>query len=379
MSKTTRVNPDIVVGAARMDHYLPLLTNQRVGIICNQSSLVGKTLLVDTLVSLGVDVRSLFAVEHGLRGEAADGEVIDNARDAKTGIPIISLYGSNKKPTESMLASIDVLLFDLQDVGARCYTYISTLHYAMDACAMYGKKIIVLDRPNPNGFYVDGPMLDKKFQSFVGVDPLPLVHGMTVGELAQMINGEKWLESGKKCGLSVVPCDNYSHLDLYNLPIKPSPNLPNQAAVYLYPSLVLFEGTVVSIGRGTETPFQLIGHPKHAAGSIEFTPVEIPGMSKNPKHEGDVCRGHDLSSFGGFYFSTARELYLNWLIDMHASLKDQGEFFNASKFDIIAGSSELRKQIEAGMSVQEIRQSWNADLIKFKSARRAYLLYTDFE
>ncbi|MCB0760026.1 MAG: DUF1343 domain-containing protein [Flavobacteriales bacterium] len=374
----TRPNDNIVVGAERLNSYLPQLQNRKVAIVANPTSVVGETHLVDTLLALHVNVVKVFAPEHGFRGDAEAGAHIKSGIDEKTGLPIVSLYGSNKKPTAPQLADVDIIIFDIQDVGARFYTYISTLHYVMEAAAENNKKVIVLDRPNPNGFYVDGPVLQPKYKSFVGMHPIPIVHGMTIGELARMINGEGWLEGGRTCDLSVVACVNYAHLDLYTLPIAPSPNLPNMTAIYLYPSLCLFEGTSVSVGRGTELPFQVIGHPGHKA-KYAFIPQSIAGVSENPKHQGETCYGHDLTEFGNFYFTGKGQLYLEWLIGMNEELGSEALFSRPEFFDKLAGTDRLRKAIIAGKSAEEIRLEWKDDVEKFKKLRRKYLLYSDFE
>jgi uncharacterized protein YbbC (DUF1343 family) len=280
----------LVLGAERIDVYLKELKGKRVGLVVNQTSTIMHTHLVDTLKSLGINIKKVFAPEHGFRGDHSAGAVIKNGIDDKTGLPVVSLYGSTKKPSVEMLADIDIMVFDIQDVGVRFYTYISTMHYVMEACAEQGKKVVVLDRPNPNGFYIDGPVLQEAYKSFIGMHPIPLVHGLTVAELAKMINGEKWLKNGVQCSLVVVPCLNYNHQTLYQLPIKPSPNLPNMNSVYLYPYLGLFEGTNVSIGRGTELPFQVVGRPGFK-GSYSFTPKNIPGIADDPKFEGKLCGG----------------------------------------------------------------------------------------
>lgn len=378
--KRTISNPDIQVGAERMGKYLPLLKDKKIGIICNHTSLVGETHLVDTLLSLGVDVERIFAPEHGFRGDASAGATINDSTDPKTGLPIVSLYGSNKKPKAEMVYDLDFLIFDIQDVGARFYTYISTMHYAMEAAAENDVTFIVLDRPNPNGFYVDGPILDPEFKSFVGMHPIPVVHGLTVGELAVMINGEGWLKDGAEAKLRVVTCRNYKHLDLYELPAAPSPNLPTMESIYLYPSLCLFEGTKVSVGRGTETPFEIIGYPGYGFGSFAFKPQSIPGVSDHPKHEGEQCFGHSLTDVGEFYFTTGRMLNLDWIIGMYETYPDKDNFFTGKNFiDKLAGTSELRKQIIAQNSIEEIRRSWEPELSEYKMMRKRYLLYTDFE
>ncbi|MFZ6051798.1 exo-beta-N-acetylmuramidase NamZ family protein [Halocola ammonii] len=384
-SKAQKVNDleydtTIVVGAERMDAYLPKLLDKRVAVVANQTSLVNQTHLVDTLLSRGVNLVKVFAPEHGFRGNAAAGETVKSGKDSKTGLSVISLYGSNKKPTDEMLGDVDVLIFDIQDVGARFYTYISTMHYVMEAAAENGKRVIVLDRPNPNGFYVDGPVLDEEFQSFVGMHPIPVVHGLTVGELAEMINGENWLKGEIQCKLEVVTCENYEHRDLYRLPVKPSPNLPTMESIYLYPSLCFFEPTKVSIGRGTDLPFQVVGYPENELGSFSFTPKKIPGVVENPKYENQVCSGSNLKEFGSFYFFTSRELYLDWLVGYYQNYPQKDQFFTSeSFFNKLAGNDALKQQIMAGTSVEDIRKSWQEELEKFKLVRKKYLLYPDFE
>jgi len=356
---------------------LPKLEGKRVGVVANQTSAIGATHLVDTLLSLGVLVKKVFSPEHGFRGKADAGEYVSSSKDRKTGLPIVSLYGSNKKPSVQQIQDLDVLIFDIQDVGARFYTYISTLHYIMEVAAENDKEVIVLDRPNPNGFYVDGPILKKGFESFVGMHPIPVVHGLTVGELAKMINGEKWLKNGVSCNLTVVSCLDYSHSDFYKLPIAPSPNLPNMSSIYLYPSLCFFEGTSVSVGRGTELPFQIIGSPFIDSGSYEFVPKSIVGAS-SPKHEGKNCIGYNLSTFGLLYVRNTKGLYLHWLVGMNE--KTNGNYITrASFFDKLAGTDQLRKQIEKGTSIEMIKQSWQKDLNSYKIMRAKYLLYSDFE
>jgi len=336
--------------------------------------------LVDYLLAQKVEVKKVFAPEHGFRGDAGAGEHIADGKDTKTGLPLVSLYGKNEKPSPEMLKDLDVIVFDIQDVGARFYTYISTLHYVMEAAAENKKSVIVLDRPNPNGFYIDGPVLKKEFQSFVGMDAIPVVHGCTVGELAKMMNGEKWLKDGVQCELTVIKCTNYSHADFYELPIKPSPNLPNMSAVYLYPSLCFFEGTVVSVGRGTDYPFQCIGYPGNKTGSYTFTPKDIPGTAMNPPHEGVQCSGHLLHEFGTFYFQNNKGLYLEWLIGLYQASESKATFFSSARFfDKLAGSDQLRLDIEAGKTKEEIIATWQKDLSAYKTMRKKYLLYTDFE
>lgn len=376
------VNPDIVVGAALFERYLPLVEGKRVGLVANHTSLVpsgsGYVHLVDTLIERGIAIKAVFAPEHGFRGDAGNGERFSDGRDPLTGLPVRSLYGKTKKPTPAMLSDIDVLIFDMQDVGARFYTYLSTMHYVLEAAAEEELPVIVLDRPNPNGFYVDGPVLDPKYSSFVGMHPIPVVHGMTLGELAKMIIGEGWLKNGVRPKLTVITCENYHKEDLYNLPVAPSPNLPTMESVYLYPSLCFFEPTAVSVGRGTDHPFELYGYPGMKFGSFTFTPESRPGKSLNPKHEGKRCTGQLLSEFGSFYFHANKRLYLQWLIAMYAEYPEQESFFTSpSFFDKLAGSSMLREQLQSGATEKEIRASWRADLEAFKQLRSQYTLYPE--
>ncbi|UTW64691.1 DUF1343 domain-containing protein [bacterium SCSIO 12741] len=367
----------VVVGAEQFTQYSDLLEEARVAVVANHSSYVGEVHLVDFLLEQEVELVKVFSPEHGFRGTADAGEMVKNKKDPTTGVRIVSLYGSQKKPTFDHLADVDVVIFDIQDVGVRYYTYISTMHYVMQACAEMDKAFIVLDRPNPNGFYVDGPVLQEKFSSFVGIHPIPLVHGLTVGELAQMINGEGWLGEDLKCDLTVIPCINYDHNDYYKLPIKPSPNLPNMASIYLYPSLGLFEGTVVSVGRGTEKPFQMIGHPEIGTGDIQFTPESGPG-AKYPKLMGEECKGYDLVNFGLNDMPKRKSLYLFWVINLKKEI--EGPYFLENHFfDLLAGTDELRNQIMEGKKEDEIRQSWQPELDAFKEIRKKYLLYEDFE
>ena len=365
------------VGADRMEEYLPLLKNKTIAVVVNQTSTVGEEHLVDKLIGEGVKIKTIFAPEHGFRGKADAGATIKNGKDNKTGLPIVSLYGKRKKPYNSDLSGIDVVVFDIQDVGARFYTYISTMHYVMEACAENNKKFIVLDRPNPNGHYVDGPIRETAQKSFVGMHPVPIVHGMTIGEYAQMINGEKWLKNGAQCDLKVIECEDYDHNTFYELPVKPSPNLPNIRSIYLYPSLCLFEGTTVSVGRGTSYPFQIYGHPKLAGGTYEFVPHPTEGASR-PKCDGEMCRGFNMTTIGLEELKETRELNLNYLIYFYEEFPDKANFFN-SFFKKLAGTTKLQQQIEAKMSSHEIRETWKDGLAEFKTTRKKYLLYTDFE
>jgi len=365
----------VICGAERTDVYFPKLKGRKVALVGNKSSRVGSVHLLDTLLSSGIQVVSVFCPEHGFRGEGEAGEQIDNYNDPSTGIPVRSLYGSSKKPMPEDLEGIDILVFDIQDVGARFYTYISTLHYVMEAAAESGIQVMLLDRPNPNGFYVDGPVRQPGFESFVGMHPVPVVHGMTIGEYGRMINGEKWLANGIQCDFEVVSCQNYDHLTEYILPVRPSPNLPNQVSVYLYPSLCFFEGTIVSIGRGTATPFQVYGHPEYS-GSYHFKPVPTQGASMNPKWKNTLCKGVDLSTLGLSDIFSNPVLQLEWLIDIYEDLGRPDNFFT-TYFDTLAGSSALRKMIIAGLSPEEIRLSWSDELSEFKKVRSMYLLYNE--
>lgn len=367
----TRVRP----GAERLVVVLPLLRGKRVGLVVNHTSLVGNTHLVDTLLASGIDVVRIFAPEHGFRGTADAGERLTDSKDPRTGLPVISLYGKKKKPAPNDLAGLDLVVYDIQDVGARFYTYISTMSLVMEACAEQGVPFIVLDRPNPNGHYVDGPVLDTAFRSFVGMHPVPVVYGMTPGEYARMVNGEGWLSGGIHCTLEVVPCEGYTHDTPYTLPVPPSPNLPNMRAVYLYPSLCFFEPTVVSVGRGTDRQFQVIGAPESPIGNFEFTPTPMPG-ARHPKHEGKRCRGFDLTTLAPEAVRNQRRLDLSWLLRFYEAWPDKDSFFLSEKtFDLLAGTDELRRQLAAGMSEEEIRQSWQERLVQFRKIRGRYLIY----
>jgi uncharacterized protein YbbC (DUF1343 family) len=354
--------------------YLPLLKGKKVALVANQTSLVGETHLLDTLLALKINVVKVFAPEHGFRGDHSAGATVTNGKDAKTGVPLISLYGKNKKPSAESLKDVDVVVFDIQDVGVRFYTYISTMHYVMEACAENNRKLIVLDRPNPNGFYIDGPVLEPEYSTFVGMHPIPLVYGLTEGELAQMINGEGWLAKKVKCDLKVIPVKDYTHDSLYQLPVAPSPNLATMQAVYLYPTLGLFEGTDVSVGRGTAHPFEMVGKPGFTKGDTTFTPVSIAGKAEHPPYEGVECRGLMLAGFAEDFIKTSRELYIFWLEGFYHDAPNKGAFFN-DFFDKLAGTDTLRKQIIAGTSIDDIRKSWQPGLEKYKEMRKKYLIY----
>ncbi|MFG6686190.1 exo-beta-N-acetylmuramidase NamZ domain-containing protein [Mariniflexile sp. HNIBRBA6329] len=375
-------NLDPIVGANQTDAYLSLLKGKRVGVVANQTSVIFKknpksktqnpnyTHLVDSLIALKINVKNVFAPEHGFRGTADAGEHIKDGIDTKTGVPIISLYGDNKKPKPEQLKNIDIVVFDIQDVGARFYTYISSLHYVMEACAEANIPVLILDRPNPNGHYIDGPVLEMEHKSFVGMHPIPVVHGMTIGEYATMINGEKWLKNGVQCELKVIPIKHYTHQTSYSLPIKPSPNLPNDTSINLYPSLCFFEGTNVSVGRGTDKQFQVFGSPflDNSFFKYSFTPKPNEG-AKYPPHQDKICFGMNLSAE-----ESLSELHLNWLISAYKNTKSKTDFFN-SFFTKLAGTKKLQQQIEAGLTEAVIKDSWQQGLETFKKTRNKYLIY----
>lgn len=368
---------EIRPAAERTEAYFRHLKDKKIAIVANPSSLVGNVHLLDTLLGAGFDVNRVLAPEHGFRGKAEAGEHVESGTDSKTGVKVVSLYGRNRKPSTEDLQGVDMVIFDLQDVGVRFYTYVSTMHYVMEKCAEMGITFMVLDRPNPNGFYIDGPVLDEKYKSFIGMHKVPLVHGMTLGEFALMINGEGWLNNGMKADLKVIPVDNYTHDSFYELPVAPSPNLPNMKSVYLYPSLGLFEGTMMSIGRGTDFPFQVIGHPALDTGSFYFTPRSIPGASKYPKHEGNECRGWDLRDTA-LALRDQKKLHLGWIMSSY-KLVNGGNMYFKNFFYKLSGNELLRKKIEEGWTEEQIRQSWQKDINDFKKIRRKYLLYPDFE
>ena len=371
VSGFSQSNNQLVIGANQLNEYLPLLKGKRIAVVANQTSTIDTTHLIDTLLSRGVQLVKVYAPEHGFRGKADAGASITDERDTKTNLPVLSLYGKNKKPKTADLDSVDLMIFDIQDVGARFYTYISTLHYVMEACAESNIPLLVLDRPNPNGHYIDGPLLDTAFTSFVGMHPIPIVHGLTIGEYAQMINGEYWLNDSIQCDLVVQKMQNYTHNYVYDLPVKPSPNLPNAKSIALYPSLCLFEGTAISVGRGTNKQFQIIGSPKLDSCSFVFSPISGEG-AKYPKHENLLCCGWDLSdaNFGN-------TLNLEYLIETYQQYNAKGLPFFNSFFDKLAGSNTLRVLIEAGWTEQEIKDTWQEDLDAFKQKRTNYLIYSE--
>lgn len=363
----------VTPGAERLEEYLPQLSGKRVGLLANHTARVGETHLVDTLLALGVELKTVFAPEHGFRGEAGAGDKITSYRDPASGVNVISIYGSVKKPKAADIQALDVLLFDIQDVGLRYYTFLSSLHYLMEACAENNRPLIVLDRPNPNGFYIDGPVLEPKHRSFVGMHPIPTVHGMTLGELAQMINGEGWLSGKQRCDLTVIPCLGYTHRTKYILPVAPSPNLPTMRSVYLYASLCFFEGTPVSVGRGTDAPFQVFGHPRLDM-PYQFTPQPNAGAS-NPPLKGQLCHGRDLRTAPADSVLWAEGVDLSYLIECYRAIG--GKNFFLPIFNKLAGVDYLREMIEAGRSAEEIRDRWRPDVERFRNERSQYLLYAE--
>jgi uncharacterized protein YbbC (DUF1343 family) len=366
----------IITGCEQTALYLPLLKGKSVALVANHTSLIGKSHLADSLLDLGINLVRIFSPEHGFSGDAGAGASISNMIDIRTGIPITSLYGSKTKPTPNDLKGIDIMVYDIQDVGVRFYTYISTLHYVMEACAANNIPVLILDRPDPLGFYIDGPILNPAFQSFVGLHPIPVVYGMTVGELAQMINGEGWLANGLKCDLKVIPCSNYNHSTHYDLPVDPSPNLNSLEAIYLYPSLCFFEGTIMSVGRGTAFPFRVVGHPDYPVKAFSFKPASSTA-GINPKYMGETCYGINLQTLSTDELRQMHGLNLQWLIDVFKTM-GRGDGFFTDYFDTLAGTGELRKQLLEGWTEQQIRQSWQEDLKKFSVLREKYLLYKDF-
>lgn len=361
-----------ILGIDRLHLFMDSLQNKNIAVVSNQTSMVGNVHLVDTLLALKLHVKKVFAPEHGFRGEGDAGEKIHSTIDEKTGLPLISLYGQNKKPQKDQLADVDIVIYDIQDVGVRFYTYISTLHYVMEACAENGKQLVVLDRPNPNGHYIDGPIRESEYKSFVGMHPVPIVYGMTIGEYAMMINGERWISDSLACKLWVIPCKNYTHKTKYILPIPPSPNLRSEAAITLYPSLCFFEATTVSVGRGTDAPFEIYGHPYFPQSEYRFTPVSTLG-AKNPLYENKVCNGYNLKAS---ITKRKYEINLNYLIQAKELLGDTIAFIDQPIFfNRLAGTAKLKEQIYAGWSAKEIRDTWRPGLEEFKKIRQKYLLY----
>lgn len=369
------IENQVIPGAERMIKYIPRLQGKRIGLVVNQTSIVGEKHLVDTLIDFDINIAKIFAPEHGFRGKEDAGAHIKDGKDGKTGITIKSLHGKSKKPSKDDLKNIDLVVFDIQDVGCRFYTYISTMSYVMEACAQNNIPVLVLDRPNPNGHYVDGPVLDPEYSSFIGLHEVPVVYGMTMGEYAKMVNGEGWLKDGIRCDLEVVSCLDYDHSWSEDLPIKPSPNLPSHRSILLYPSLCFFEGTIVSLGRGTETPFSHVGHPNFSNKKYSFTPKSGPG-SKYPKLENKKCFGLNLNQLDPRFIKTENRLNLSYILDFYKDLGVGESFFLENHFiDKLAGTDQFRKQIIAGLTAEEIRFSWEADLEEFMTMRSKYLLY----
>lgn len=370
-SQSQRITP----AAERSELYLPLLKDKKVGLITNHSALIGDEHLVDFLLANNIDIVKIFAPEHGFRGDQSDGTTINDEVDSKTGIPLISLYSSSKKPMQEMLVGIDVLLFDIQDVGMRFYTFISTLSYAMEACAENNISFMVLDRPNPNGFYVDGPVLDSAYASFVGMHEVPVAYGMTIGEYALMVKGEKWINESDALALTVIPNDHYTHDSIYQLPVPPSPNLPNTKSILLYPSLCYLEAANVSVGRGTPTPFQVYGYPNFEEGDYEFTPLSIPGVSEHPKFENVLCRGYSLVDISNEELLAQAEINWEYVWMMYESLGEENFFKSLNYFQKLSGSDQLHQALLKGWSIEEFRDSYQDDLDQFKKVRKKYLLY----
>ncbi|GET27715.1 exo-beta-N-acetylmuramidase NamZ domain-containing protein [Prolixibacter sp. NT017] len=363
----------ILPGAEQPGKYLPLLKGKNVALVVNQTSIVDGQHLVDFLLEKHIPVKEVFAPEHGFRGKADAGEELENTIDKQTGLPVISIYGKTKKPSQEQLKGIDWVVFDIQDVGCRFYTFISTMHYVMEACAENGVKMMILDRPNPNGDYVAGPILKPEFRSFVGMDPIPVVHGCTIGELARMINGEGWLTNHEKVDLTVIPVKNYNHQDRYSLPVKPSPNLPNDLSIRLYPSLCFFESTSVSVGRGTHFPFQVLGYPDPKFGSFSFTPESIVGMAKSPLHMDEKCYGEDFRGT-----KNVPRFTLKYFLDWYHRFPNEKDFLTRERwFNLLMGTDTVIKQIREGKTEQEIRASWQPELNNYRQIRKKYLLYPD--
>ena len=365
----------VIMGAEQTSEYFPILKGKRIAIFSNHTGMVGDKHLLDVLIENKFNVVAIFSPEHGFRGDADAGEHVKSSVDSKTGVPILSLYdGKDKKPSDSSMRKFDILVVDIQDVGLRFYTYYITMCRLMDACAEYNRKVLLLDRPNPNGHYVDGPILDMKFKSGVGWLPIPVVHGMTLGELALMVNGERWLPKSRVCDVTVIPCKNYTHQTMYELPIAPSPNLPNMKSIYLYPSTCLFEATPVSLGRGTEFPFQVYGHPNMKGYDFSFTPRSVPG-AKNPPQLDKKCYGVDLRGMSNEEI-WKRGFDLTYVIDAYRNLNMDDHFFR-SFFELLMGTDQIRKMIKQGKSADEIKATWKDDVENFKVQRKPYLLYAE--
>ena len=365
---------DLLTGAEQTGEWMPRVKDQRVGLLVNHTSMVDETHLVDKMLNEGVNIVRIFAPEHGFRGQADAGEHVEDNVDEETGLPVVSIYGDNRKPSAEQLEGLDVVIFDVQDVGVRFYTYISSMHYMMEACAENDVDFMVLDRPNPNGEYFDGPVLEPEYSSFVGMHPIPVVHGLTVGELARMINGEGWLKDSVRCNLDVIEMKNYTHSTPYSLPVKPSPNLPNDLSVRIYPSLCLFEATIMSVGRGTEFPFQVVGAPDSVYGDFTFTPRSIEGMAKNPKYKGQKCYGKDYRGLD----PRKQEFSLKPFFHFYEKSGRDSSFVSRRRwFRLLTGTDEMLQQIENGFSAEEIRKSWSEELADYAKLREKYLIYPE--
>lgn len=375
-------NEAIITGAEQTAKYLPLLKGKRIALLANPTTIIGQTHLVDSLRKLGVEIVKVFGPEHGFRGNASNGDKVNDEKDPATGIPIISLYGSKRKPSKEDLADVDLMIFDIQDVGCRFYTYINVLSHIMEACAENNKELLILDRPNPNGYLVDGPVLDMRLKSGIGMFPIPIAHGMTIGEFAKMINGEGWLPDRMQCKIHIIPVANYRHDRMYTLPVKPSPNLNTQQSILLYPSTCLFEGTALNHGRGTYFPFTILGSPLlKDKYSFSFTPVSIKGMSETPLHMNQVCYGLDLRTYDTNQLVKSGRINLDWMLELYRNFPDKARFFDRSQsnqmgdINKLAGTTEFKKQIEAGLTPDAIRASWEPGLSQYKEMRKKYLIY----
>jgi uncharacterized protein YbbC (DUF1343 family) len=374
---------NIITGAEQTSLYLPYLKGKRIGILGNQTSIIGNRHLVDSLKTLGINIIKVFGPEHGFRGNASNGAPVKDEVDSATGIPIVSLYGAKRKPTKEDMASIDLMIYDIQDVGCRFYTNINTLADVMEACAENNKELLILDRPNPNAYFIDGPILDMKLKSGIGQFPIPITHGMTIGEFAKMINGEGWLPGKLQCAIKIIPVANYNHDMAYTLPVQPSPNLNTQQSVMLYPSLCWFEGTVISQGRGTYFPFTVLGNPLLKGYSFSFTPVGIKGMAETPLHMNQVCYGLDLRNYDISILRRSKKLNIQWIKEMYKAYPQKEKFFDfrqsnqMGNIDFRTGDSNFKEQIKAGVSEEEIRKSWEPGLSNYKKMRKKYLLYPD--
>ena len=380
--KKHQLNAPIISGADQTELYVPYLQNKRVAVLANPTTIIGKKHLVDSLLARGINIVKAFGPEHGFRGNASAGVKVADERDSATGIQVISLYGPKRKPSAADLADVDIMIFDIQDVGCRFYTYIRVLRDIMEACAENGKELLILDRPNPNGYLVDGPVLDMRLKSGIGPFPIPIAHGMTIAEMAQMINGEGWMEGAEKCNLKIIPVKNYNHDKEYTLPVKPSPNLNTQQSILLYPSTCLFEGTVLNHGRGTQFPFTVMGSPAlKGKYSFAYTPVSIPGMSETPLHMNQVCYGIDLRNYDVAQLRKSKRINLDWMIELYNAYPDKENFFNQKlsnqigSIDKLAGVYEFKEQIKAGYTAEQIRQTWEPQLSQYKTMRKQYLIY----